>query len=137
MVSNNRTQAYAAVEVLASLLAVGAMAAVFLNYVGAHLAFFGDQVVIDEEEVRYYWIGVAVLSLSVLTTLVAANLRGAKRSFLWHIPVALVAVGVALLFSVTRAGPVEPEQPTQPAPSQAPAGRACHSGGDSNECPGG
>ena len=111
------------------------MAAVFLNYVGAHLAFFGDEVVIDEEEVRYYWIGVAVLGVSVLTTLVAANLRGAKRSFLWHIPVALVAVAVALVFSVTRVGPVEREQPTQPEPSHTPAGRACHSGGDGHECP--
>ena len=106
MVSNNRTQAYAAVEVIASLVALGAMVAVFLNYVGAHLAFFGDSVVIDDEEVRYYWIGVSVLGVSVVTTLVAATLRGAKRAFLWHLPVALVAIAVALLFSVTRAGPV-------------------------------
>jgi hypothetical protein len=137
MVSNNRRQAYAAVELVASLVTLGAMGAVFLNYVGAHLTFFGDEVVIDDEEVRYYWTGVAVLGVSVLATLAAAALRGARRAYLWHIPVALVAVAAALLFSVTQAGPVEREQPAQPEPSHTPAGRACHSGGDSHECPGG
>ena len=137
MVSNNRRHAYAAVELIASLVALGAMGAVFLNYVGAHLAFFGDEVVIDDEEVRYYWTGVAVIGVSVVATLVAAALRGATRAYLWHVPVALLAIGVALLFSVTQAGPVDHEQPAHREPSHAPAGRACHSGGDSHECPGG
>ncbi|HET9423503.1 MAG TPA: DUF6234 family protein [Nocardioides sp.] len=137
MVSNSRRQAYAAVETIASLIALGAMGAVFLNYMGAHLTFFGDPVVIDDEEVRNYWIGVSVLGVSLLAALVAGSLRGARRSFLWHVPVALVAVAVALLFSVTQAGPVGRGQPVQPEPTNPPAGRACHSGGDSHECPGG
>ena len=137
MVSNNRRQVYAAVEVLASLVTLGAIGAVFLNYVGAHLAFFGDPVVIDDQEVRNYWIGVAVLGVSVMAALVVASLRGAKRSFLWHVPMVLVAVAVALLFSVTQAGPVVREQPGQRDPTDAPSGHACHSGGDSHECPGG
>jgi len=106
MDSNNRRQGLAAVELIASLVAVGAIGAVFLNYVGAHLAFFGDEVVIDDEEVRYYWTGVAVLGVSVLSTFVAAALRGAKRAYLWHLPVALVAVMSAALFAVTQVGPV-------------------------------
>jgi hypothetical protein len=137
MVSNNRTQAYAAVEVIAALVALGAIGAVFLNYVGAHLTFFGDPVVIDEEEVRNYWIGVSVLGVSVAATLLAATLRGATRAYWWHLPVALVAVMVAVLFSVTQAGPIEPEQPARQRPSDAPAGTVCHSGGDSHECVGG
>ena len=137
MDSNSRNQGLAVVELIAALVAVGAIAAVFLNYVGAHLAFFGDEVVIDDEEVRYYWTGVAVLGASVVATLVAAALRGARRAYLWHVPVALLAIAVALLFSVTQAGPVERERPAQPEPSHTPAGRACHSGGDSHECAGG
>jgi hypothetical protein len=137
MVSNNRKQVYAAVEALASLVTLLAIGAVFLNYVGAHLAFLGDPVVIDEQDVRNYWIGVAVLGVSVVAALVVASLRGAKRSFLWHVPMALVAVVVALLFSVTQAGPVEHEQPAQRDRTDAPTGHACHSGGDSQECPGG
>jgi hypothetical protein len=137
MVSKNRSQVYAAVEVLASLVTLGAIGAVFLNYVGAHLAFFGDPVVIDEQEVRSYRTCVAVLGVSVVAALVVASLRGAKRSFLWHVPMALVAVAVALLFSVTQAGPVVHEQPGQRDSTDTPSGHACHSGGDSHECPGG
>ena len=128
------------VEVLASITALGAIGAVFLNYVGAHLTFFGEEPVIEPEAVRYYWTGVAVLGVSVVATLVGAVLRGASRAFLWHVPVALLGVVVGLLFAVTQAGPVgrgQPEQPEQPQPSPTPAGRACHSGGDSHECPGG
>ena len=106
MDSNNRRQGLAAVELIASFVAIGAIAAVFLNYVGAHLAFFGEEVVIDDEEVRYYWTGVAVLGVSIIATFVAAALRGAKRAYFWHLPVAFVAVMSAALFAVTQAGPV-------------------------------
>jgi len=106
MESNNRRQGLAAVELIASFVAIGAIGAVFLNYVGAHLAFFGEEVVIDDEEVRYYWIGIAVLCVSVIATFVAAALRGAKRAYFWHLPVAFVAVISAILFAVTKAGPV-------------------------------
>jgi hypothetical protein len=106
MVSNNRRQVYAAVEVFASLVTMGAIGAVFLNYVGAHLTFLGDPVVIDEQEVRGYWTCVAVLGVSVTVTFVAATLRGARRAYYWHLAVALIAVASALLFSVTQAGPV-------------------------------
>jgi len=106
MVSNNRRQVYAAVEVLASLVTLGAIGAVFLNYVGAHLAFFGDPVVIDDQEVHGYWTCVAILGVSVTVTFGAAALRGATRAYFWHLAVAVVAVASALLFSVTQAGPV-------------------------------
>jgi hypothetical protein len=121
-----------ATELVASIVTVGVIAAIFLNYVGAHLTFFGDPVVIDAEEVRNYWIAVAVLATSVLASFAAAFWRRASKSFVWHSIMALTGLFVAAAFAVTQTGP-----PASPQPEPPPPGSACHSGGDSSECLGG
>ena len=123
------------VEFLASLVTVGAIGAIFLNFVGAHLTFFGDPVDIDEEEVRFYWIAASVLGTSVFAAFAAAWRRGATKAYIWHSSTALVGLIVALAFAVTQTGP--PQSP-QPEPKQPrPFGSVCHSGGDNHECVGG
>ncbi len=123
------------IEVVASLVATGAVVLIFLNYVGAHLTFFGDPVSIDQQEVNAYWMLVATLAASVVATSAAAAWRGARRAFAWHVAVAVAGVLVAVAFPVTEAGPVR--EPAQVEPADPYVGPVCRSGGDSNECVGG
>lgn len=132
----------AVAEVLASLVATGAMVLIPLHYVGVHLTFFGAPVVIREEDVRTYWLLVGVLALGVVASFGAARWRRARASFAWHAVVAGVGVLAALAFSVTEAGPAQewpgPLWPERSAPSEPPhPSFACHSGGSSDECVGG
>ncbi len=114
---------------------MAAIVAVFLNYVAAHLSFFGQPVLIDPEDMRNYWVCVSGLVLSVLASFAVAWWRGATKSFVWHSIMALIGLIVSVLFAVTQTGaPVSPQpEPPQPPPS----GSVCHSGGDSSECVGG
>jgi hypothetical protein len=104
------------------------------NWFSAHLTFFGDPVVIDDDEVRNYWVIVGLLAASQLGTWLGAARRGARGAWVWHALVALVCLAAAFLFAVTAAGPVidEPE-PTPPSHT----GPLCYSGGDARGCPGG
>ena len=126
-----------AVETTGSVVAVLAAAAIFVNFVGAHLSFFGEAPVIDSEAVRTYWFLVAALTLGLVASLVGAGWRQARWAWSWHLVVVLVGIGSAVLFSVTTAGPVGDDPPPRPPSSSGPGAPGCHSGGDSNGCPGG
>ena len=123
------------IEAVASLTTLAAIAAIFLNYIGSHLTFFGEPVDIDPEEVRFYWIAVAVLAAGLVASFGAATWRRARKSYVWHSLMAAVGLVVAGGFAVTQTGPpVSPEpEPREPARY----GSACHSGGDSDDCVGG
>lgn len=127
-----------AFERVAACVTVGAIGAIFLNYVGSRLTFFGAPVVIDAEEVRNYWIAVAVLSASVVGSFVAAAWRRATKAFVWHGLMALTGLVVSMVFAVTQTGaPDSFERDPQPRDDVPSHNSVCHSGGDSDECPGG
>ncbi|WP_028653488.1 DUF6234 family protein [Nocardioides halotolerans] len=126
-----------ALEPLASLVSVLLVVVLGLNWIAAHLTFFGDPVDIDEEYVRNYWVLLALLGASLLATWVSAVRRGARRAWVWHGLVALAALAAALVFAVTTAGPVQDDPPDPPPSPSGPGAPGCHSGGDSSGCPGG
>jgi hypothetical protein len=122
------------VESLASLVSLVLVVALAANWFSAHLTFFGDPVVIDDEDVRNYWVIVGLLAASLLATWVGAARRGARGAWVWHALVAVVGLAAALVFSVTTVGPVTDEpEPTPPSHN----GPLCYSGGDARGCPGG
>ncbi len=123
------------IEGLGSVMAVGAIVALAVNWFGAHLTFFGEPVVIVEEDVRNYWVILGGLAVGQLATWVGAVLRGARVAWGWHALVAVAGVAAAMLFAVTSAGPVDDQKPEPPRPAYS--GPRCYSGGDSDECPGG
>ena len=55
-----------ALEVSASVLAFGAVVMFPLHHVAARLTFLGDQAVIHEEDVRFYWTLVGILAVAVI-----------------------------------------------------------------------
>jgi Family of unknown function (DUF6234) len=123
-------------EALGSVSAIVLVVALAVNWFGAHLTFFGDPVVIDDEDVRHYWVIVGLLATGQLATWVGAARRGAQGAWVWHALVAVVGLAAALLFAVTTAGPVDGHH--EPGPAQPSyTGPRCYSGGDSSECPGG
>ena len=121
-------------EGLASVTAIGAIAFLFFNWFGAHLALFGEPVVIDAEEVRSYWTILAILVASVVTSFALAGVRRAPRAWVWHLVVAGLGVLAAFLFAVTSTG--TPSGDPEPPPVHH-TGPLCYSGGDSSGCPGG
>jgi hypothetical protein len=124
----------AILEAFGSVTAVGAIGALFLNWLGAHLTFFGDPVVIDPAQVQRYWIILSVLVVSVASTFAGAGRRRAGTAWIWHLLVAGVGAVAAVLFAVTQTGTSHDD----PAPSPARhTGPLCYSGGDSTGCPGG
>ncbi|MDQ4053334.1 MAG: hypothetical protein M3237_11635 [Actinomycetota bacterium] len=94
------------VEAVASLTTMAAVAAILLNYIGAHLTFFGEAVDIDPEAVRNYWIAVAVLVASLVASFGAAARRRARKSFAWHSLMAVIGLIASVGFAVTQTGPV-------------------------------
>jgi len=84
---------------------MAAIAAIFLNYIGAHLTFFGEPVDIDPEAVRFYWIAVAVLVAGLAASFGAAARRRARKSYAWHSLMAAIGTVVAVGFAVTQTGP--------------------------------
>jgi len=123
-----------AFEGLASVVAVGAIAFLFFNWFGAHLAFYGEPVAIDADSVSSYWTTVGVLAAAVAATVVLAARRRASRAWPWHLAVAALGVAASFLFAVTTTGTPH-DDPTPPRPTYT--GPHCYSGGDSSECPGG
>ena len=121
-------------EAFGSVTAVGAIGALFLNWLGAHLTFFGESVVIDEAQVRRYWIVLGVLVVSVAGSFLAAARRKAGGAWLWHLLVAGAGGAAALLFAVTQTG--TPQDDPAPPPARH-TGPLCYSGGDNTGCPGG
>ena len=120
---------------LASLTTVAATGWIFMNYVGAHLSFFGDPVVIYQESVTKYWVGLAAFGCSMLVAFVAAWRREANGAFIWHAGTALVGLIVSFAFAVTQTG--IPQQPPPPDLPEQRGNSVCHSGGDSDGCIGG
>jgi hypothetical protein len=106
MVNKPSKEALVLLEALSSVVAVCAIPAVFLAYMGAHLAFFGDRDVITADEVQDYWTCVTTLTVAVVATFVLAALRRARGALVWHAAVALLGVLVAVVCSVTQTGPV-------------------------------
>jgi peptidoglycan/LPS O-acetylase OafA/YrhL len=127
----------AALEPLAAVVSVLLVVALGLNWLAAHLTFFGEPVDIDEEYVRNYWVLGALLAASLLATWVSAARREARGAWVWHGLVALAALAAALVFAVTTAGPVQDDPPDPPPSPSGPGAPGCHSGGDSSGCPGG
>jgi hypothetical protein len=121
-------------EALCSVTAVGAIGELFLNWLGAYLTFFGEPVVIDEAQVRRYWIVLGVLVVSVAGSFVAAARRKAGGAWPWHLLVAAAGAAAALLCAVTQTG--TPHDDPAPPPAQH-TGPLCYSGGDNTGCPGG
>ena len=129
-----------ALEVTASVLAFGAVVMFPLHYIAARLAFLGDQAVVHEEEVRFYWTLVGVLAVAVLASLAGALWRKGRKTFAWHGLVATLGVVVVVAFPVTATGTVaelDRGDPATPEDRDRPANSVCHSGGDSDECLGG
>ena len=129
-----------ALEVIASLLALGAVVLIPLHYVAARLAFLGDQAVIDADEVRFYWTLVGILAVAVIASFAGALWRRGRKTFAWHTLVAVLGVAAALAFSVTATGSVSElgrDDPTEREQRDRPGGSGCHSGGDSDGCVGG
>jgi hypothetical protein len=122
------------VEVLGSVTAVAMVGALVLNWLSVYLVFFGIDVVVEPEDVRNYWVIVAVLALSEVATFAGAALRPARGAWVWHVLVAGLGAVAAVLFSVTTVGPVN-DQPAPPQPRYTIP--ECHSGGDASGCPGG
>ena len=133
--STRRRTPAVVLEGLGSVIAITAIVALAMNWFGAHLTFFGEPVVIDEEQVRHYWVAVGGLAVGQLATWVGAALRGARVAWGLHALVAVAGASAAMLFAVTSAGPVDDQGPERPRPAYT--GPMCHSGGDSDECPGG
>jgi len=129
-----------ALEVTASVLAAGAVVMIPLHYVAARVTFLGAGAVIDEEDVRFYWLLVGVLAAAVVASFAGALWRRASKAFAWHVLITVLGVAVALAFSVTKSGPVEDLDRNDPVKQEQPDRRGssvCHSGGDSDECVGG
>jgi Family of unknown function (DUF6234) len=121
-------------EGMASVVAVVAICGLFVNWFGAHLALFGEPVVIHAEDVRNYWTILGVLVASVPLTFVLAGLRRAPRAWGWHLVVAGLGAVAAIAFAVTSTGtPTDEPEPSPPHRS----GPLCYSGGDNTGCPGG
>jgi len=99
------------------VIAIGAIAALAVNWFGAHLAFLGEPVVIDKEDVRNYWAILGALVVGQLATWVGAVLRGARVAWGWHALVAMAGVAAAVLFAVTSAGSVDDQKPEPPRPA--------------------
>jgi hypothetical protein len=129
-----------ALEVTAALVAVTALVLIPLHYLAVRVTFLGAEAVIDDENVRFHWVLVGVLAVSVGASFAAAVWRRGGKAFVWHTAVAVAGLLVALTFSVTEAGPVQDldEDPVRHQPSaDRPGSSVCHSGGDSDECVGG
>lgn len=129
-----------ALEVTASVLAVGAVVLFPLHHVAARLAFLGDQAVIHEEDVRLYWTLVGVLAVAVVASFAGALWRRGRKALAWHGLVAVLGAVAALAFSVTETGSVaelERGDTAQQGDRDRPANAVCHSGGASDECLGG
>jgi hypothetical protein len=121
---------------------VAAIAVVMIpaHYLATRLTFFGAEAVIHEEDVRVYWMLVAALVSGVVASLWGALWRGGRKSFAWHVLVAIVGLAVASALSVTEAGAVDDVErdgsPEQHQPRN-PGHSVCLSGGDNDECVGG
>jgi hypothetical protein len=124
----------AALEYFASVVAVLAIGMLFLNWLTAHLTFFGAPVVIQPERVRTYWVTVGVLAVAMVGSLAGAAWRGARKAWVWHLLVCAAGTGAAVVLAVTTAGPVH-DEPEPPKPHHT--GPLCYSGGDNSGCPGG
>jgi hypothetical protein len=129
-----------ALEVTAAVVAVAALVLIPLHYLAVRVTFLGAEAVIDEENVRFHWVLVGVLAVSVGSSFAAALWRRGGGALVWHTAVAVAGLAVALTFSVTETGPVQDldDDPVRRQPSSdRPGGAVCHSGGDSDECVGG
>jgi hypothetical protein len=125
-------------EIVASVMAVDASVLILLNYLKAHVTFFGAPVHVDAQQVQHYWALVAVLTVAALVSVSAAVRRRARRALAWHLAIAAVGVLVALTFPVTHVGLVQDEpDPGRSERPEDPGTSACHSGGDSDKCLGG
>ena len=117
-------------ETVMSLLALVSIGGLFFNFLNVYLTFFGDPVTITPTDVHWYWFFVGLLIVSVVGSFAASIWRGGTKAKFWHALVALIGLVAAVLFSVSL------DQPEQEDPPPAPS-VGCHSGGDSQDCPGG
>jgi uncharacterized membrane protein HdeD (DUF308 family) len=117
----------------ASLIAMMAIVGLFVNWIDAYVSLLGAPVVVTEEEVRSYWLTLAVFVGAFLTSFGVAVWRRTGASP-WHLILGVAGVAAAVLFAVTTPG--TPHDDRVPPPSHH-TGPVCHSGGDSSDCPGG
>jgi hypothetical protein len=117
-------------ETVMSLLALLSIGGLFFNALSAYLTFFGEPVVVTPTHVRWYHFFVGLLIVSVIGSFAASIWRGGTKSRIWHTFIALIGLAAAVVFSVSL------EEPGQDDPPRAPS-VGCHSGGDSEDCPGG
>ena len=125
---------------IASILALGAVVMIPLHHVAARLTFLGDQAVIHEEDVRFYWTLVGILTVAVIASFAGALWRRGMKTVAWHTLVAGLGVAAALAFSVTATGSVaelDRDAPMERDQRDRRGGSGCHSGGDSDGCVGG
>jgi hypothetical protein len=129
-------------ELFGSIAACVALLSMPLHYLSTRVTFFNVEAVVHDDDVRTYWVLVAVLVAGVVASFAGALWRRGRKAFVWHVFVAILGLVAALAFSVTQAGPVSeldhdrPEQSRPDDPGQHGAG-VCRSGGDSDECLGG
>ena len=119
-----------ATEIVMTLLALLSIGGLFFNYLNVYLTFFGEPVTVTPTDVHWYRFFVGLLVVSVVGSFAASIWRGGTKSKVWHAFVALVGLLAALVFAVSL------DEPEQEDPPQAPS-VGCHSGGDSEGCPGG
>jgi hypothetical protein len=119
-----------ATETVMSLLALLSIGGLFFNYLNVYLTFFGESVTVTRTDVRWYQFFVGLLIVAVVGSFAASIWRGGTKSKVWHALVALLGLAAAVVFSVSL------DQLEQDDPPQTPS-IGCHSGGDSQGCPGG
>ena len=126
-------------EVLTSLTAAGVVVLIPLHYLLVRMTFFGAPTVIHDDDVQKYWMLVGALAVAVVASFAAARWRRGRKTYAWHVFVAVVGVVMAAEFSVAESGPVDhlDRHPVHQDRQESPGGSACHSGGDSDECVGG
>jgi len=123
----------AIVEVLASALALGAIGALFFNWLDVYLVFFGETPVVTPEHVHTYHVALLALAVGIVLAFVAAGLRrhAPTRSMWWHGLVLVVGLVAAALFHVALDAPADERTPSPPVESHP----VCF--GTSGHCPGG
>ncbi len=120
----------AVTELVMSLLALVSIGGLFFNYLNVYLTFFGESVTVTPTDERWYQFFVGLLIVAVVGSFAASIWRGGTKSKVWHAFVAMLGLAAAVVFSVSL------DQPEQEAPPRTPS-VGCHSGGDSQGCPGG
>jgi hypothetical protein len=117
-------------ELLGTVVVLGAIGTLFFNWLGVYLVFFGETPEVTRESVITYQAAVGAGILGTLLAVVGSAWRNdgrPGRTVWWHAFATVVGLAAALVFHVGFDSP-------EPTPER-PTGPVCYSG--SNDCVGG